>query len=101
VSEMLLLVKRIGLDKTWRVAPYPIRSRDHAERLVEFLQSAWSIPFEHRTTIVHGDHMSEPVCYCGHRLEEHNYYGQRCDVDECECTCFEVKPRANDSTQGE
>lgn len=47
-QEILLLVKRTGIDKTWQVAPYPIKTVESAQRLVAFLQKAWGIPFEHK-----------------------------------------------------
>jgi len=45
-DDLVLLVKRTGIDKSWTVAPYPIPSRERAEKLVVFLQKAWGIPFE-------------------------------------------------------
>jgi hypothetical protein len=36
--EVLLLVKRIGIDKTWQVAPYPAMSRERTERLADWLR---------------------------------------------------------------
>ena len=51
MSEVLLLVKRIGIDKTWQVAPYEIKSEKAAERLVEWLRRSLP-PFEYRVTRV-------------------------------------------------
>jgi len=45
MAEVVMLVKREGLDKTWQVAPYPVKDEAGALRLVEFLQKAWGIPF--------------------------------------------------------
>ena len=38
--EVLLLVKRVGIDKTWQVAPYPRMTRERTERLAEWLRRA-------------------------------------------------------------
>lgn len=46
-TEVLLLVKRIGIDNTWQVAPYPIKSVAGAERLAEWLKQSFP-PFEYR-----------------------------------------------------
>lgn len=46
-EEVLLLVKRIGIDKTWQVAPYPIKTKAGAERLVEWLKQSLP-PFEYK-----------------------------------------------------
>jgi len=45
-TDLVMLVKRSGIDKTWTVAPYSISSREHAGKLAAFLRKAWSIPFE-------------------------------------------------------
>lgn len=47
-QETLLLVKRTGLDKTWQVAPYPVKSREGAECLATWLKTVWSVPFEYK-----------------------------------------------------
>jgi hypothetical protein len=39
-KEFLLLVKRIGIDKTWQVAPYPRMTRERTERLAEWMKRA-------------------------------------------------------------
>jgi hypothetical protein len=39
-EEVLLLVKRIGIDKDWQVAPYPRLSRERTERLAKWLREA-------------------------------------------------------------
>lgn len=44
--EVVLMVKREGIDKTWQVAPYKVTDEANAERIVAFLRNAWSIPFE-------------------------------------------------------
>ena len=45
-TDLVLLVKRTGIDKSWTVAPYAIPSRDYAKHVADFLQRAWGIPFE-------------------------------------------------------
>lgn len=45
-TELVMLVKRTGIDKKWEMAPYPIPSRDYAKHVADFLQKAWGIPFE-------------------------------------------------------
>lgn len=35
--------------------------------------------------------MSEPVCYCGHVGDEHDWRGE-CQVEGCECLYFERNP---------
>lgn len=45
-TEVLLRVKRIGIDKTWQVAPYSIKSVAGAERLAEWLKQSFP-PFEY------------------------------------------------------
>lgn len=48
-KEVLLLVKRIGIDKTWQVAPYPRMTRERTKRLADWLQRALSgCPMEMR-----------------------------------------------------
>lgn len=39
-SEVLLLVKRVGIDKDWQVAPYPRTTRARTEKLAEWLKRA-------------------------------------------------------------
>lgn len=46
-QEVLLLMKRTGIDKTWQVAPYPIKSKAGAERLAEWLKLSLP-PFEYK-----------------------------------------------------
>lgn len=49
-KEVLLLIKRIGLDKTWQVAPYKIASLAAAEKLVKWLEL--SLPaFEYKVIL--------------------------------------------------
>jgi hypothetical protein len=49
MSEMLLLIKRIGIDKTWQVAPYPIETAAGADRLAAWLGRVWAAtPFEYQ-----------------------------------------------------
>lgn len=45
MAEVVMMVKREGLDKTWQVAPYPVKDEAGALKLVEFLRKAWGIPF--------------------------------------------------------
>lgn len=49
MAEVVMMVKREGLDKTWQVAPYPVTDEADARRLAGFLQKAWSIPFVWKT----------------------------------------------------
>lgn len=52
-KEVLLLVKRVGIDKTWQVAPYPRMSRERTERLANWLKSALTgCPMETRVVEV-------------------------------------------------
>lgn len=46
-KEVLLLVKRIGIDKTWQVAPYKLTSAAGAERIAQWLKQSLP-PFEYR-----------------------------------------------------
>jgi hypothetical protein len=48
-TEVLLLVKRVGIDKTWQVAPYPRMTRERTERLATWLTRVMSgCPIETR-----------------------------------------------------
>jgi hypothetical protein len=41
-AEVLLLVKRVGIDRTWTVAAYPQMTRERTERLATWLSRAMS-----------------------------------------------------------
>ena len=43
--EVILMIKRENIDKTWQPAPYKVTDEASAERIVKFLRKAWSIPF--------------------------------------------------------
>ena len=43
--EVILMVKRENIDKTWQPAPYRVTDEASAERIVKFLRKAWAIPF--------------------------------------------------------
>ena len=40
-----------------------------------------------------GGKVSEPVCYCGHVLDEHDEY-HKCTVEDCPCFHFEEDQEA-------
>lgn len=43
MTEILILVKRPSIDRTWQVAPYPIKDRAHAERILAWLKAQMNI----------------------------------------------------------
>ena len=48
-KEVLLLIKRRGIDQTWQVAPYPITSQIGAVRMVQWLRKTLP-PFDYKVT---------------------------------------------------
>lgn len=46
-TELVLLIKRNGIDKSWHQAPYQIKSKAGAEKLVAWLRQSLP-PFEYR-----------------------------------------------------
>ena len=36
--------------------------------------------------------MNDPTCYvCGHTPEEHRNEDSECEVEDCDCVCFETR----------
>jgi hypothetical protein len=53
MSETLLMIKRKPVgdfagDKSWQVAPYPIKDAEDAERVAEWLRSSTGADFSYR-----------------------------------------------------
>lgn len=46
-TELLLLIKRRGIDKTWQVAPYEVKSEMSAVLLVQWLRRSLP-PFDYK-----------------------------------------------------